>query len=335
MEWGIARERAMPHYPMLTSTLREPQSNITHMGAAARSLLAPGQCGQVLAAFSNVVYLLTTSNELVWVASGSAPLHRRCLKVSAPLPRLAAGAPFSVQDHCLKLDRRLVLDSAAATLWQAPRVNRNQAVEIGAIPGRVRALAAGLDFSQAPGLARFIPNLLRCGPDCVAATDDPVLTHAKPLVLDMADACRSQDRQRIVLGAEALIGFGGGLTPSGDDFLGGLLFGIRTLLAVYPGLNPFDMAIIGEPYRSRTNPISFTLLDDLAKGHAIEPLHRIVNGILEGEFPANVHLAIVQLTQVGHSTGWDMLAGLFTGLLLTDASDHRHGSLETVQSVQT
>lgn len=324
----------MPHHPMLKSTFREPQSNITQMGAAARSLLAPGQSGQVLAAFSNVMYLETASYELVWVASGSAPMHRRCLKVSAPLPRLGPGAPFSVQDHCLNIGPGFVLDSAAATLWQAPLVNRNQVVESSEIPGRVHALASGLDFSQARGLGRFIPDLLRCGPG-FAATDDPVMAQAKPLLLDMAAACRSQDQQRILLGAEALIGFGGGLTPSGDDFLGGLLFGMRTLLGVYPGLDLFDIAIIGEPYRSRTNPISFTLLDDLAKGHAIEPLHRIVNGILGGELPDNVYLAILQLIEVGHSTGWDMLAGLFTGLLLTDASDHRHGSLETVPSVQT
>jgi hypothetical protein len=315
-------------------TLDESALYITHMGTAAHALLTPGQCGQVLAAFSNVVYLRAASHELVWVASGSAPMHRRCLKVSTPLPRAAAGAPFFVHDHCLKIDPRVVLDTSTATLWQPPQLNCNQVVEITEIPGRVRALASGLDFSQAPGFGRFIPDLLRCGPDFAAATDDPVMTHAKPLLLDMTDALRGQDKQRIALAAEALIGFGGGLTPSGDDFLGGLLFGMRTLLAAYPGSEPFDLAIIGEPCRSRTNPISFTLLNDLANGFAIEPLHHTVNGILSGEPLEDVHLAIRQLTDVGHSTGWDMLTGLFAGLLLT----HQSGPLtasEIIQSVQT
>jgi len=333
-KWGIARERTMPHHWIMKSTLDDSTLYITQMGTAAQDLLTPGQSGQVLAAFPNAVYLLTASQELVWLTPSGAPMHRRCLQVPTLLPRPAAGTQFSVCDHSLKIEPGFAVDTARAALWRPPQVDRNQVVETRSIAGRVRALASGLDFSQARGFGRFIPDLLRCGPSCAAAMDDPVMTHARPLVLDIADACRSQDRQRIALGAEALIGFGGGLTPSGDDFLGGLLFGMRTLLAVYPGSNLLDMAIIAEPYRTRTNPISFTLLNDLAHGHAIEPLHCIVNGILSGGSLEHVHLAIWQLTHVGHSTGWDMLTGLFAGLLLARQSDPLPAS-EIIQSVQT
>jgi hypothetical protein len=291
--------------------------NITYIGAAARLLLAPGQSGQVLAALSNVIYLQTASGEVLWAACGDAAMHRRCLRVSTPPPRPAAGTPFHVEGHRLEMDSGVVLDSADATLWQAPLVNNSRLVESSEIPGRVRAIAAGLDLSQARGLALLIPRLVHCGPDLTAAMRDRVTRQARPLVLDMADACRSRDRRRIVRGAEALIGLGGGLTPSGDDFLGGLLFAMSAL-ALYPALALPDMSIIVEPYRSRTNPISFTLLDDLAKGHAIEPLHRVANGILESDPPDNLHLAIRQLTDVGHSTGWDMLTGLFSGLQATE-----------------
>ena len=325
----------MPHDWMMKSALDESALYITQMGAAAHALLAPGESGHVLAAFSNAVYLQTASHSLFWVASGNAPMHRRCLKASTPLPQLTAGAPFDVHDHHLTIDPRFVVDCATASLWQPAQINRDKVVEIAEIPGRVHALASSLDFSPARGFGGFIPHLLRGGPDFAAATDDPVMTHATPLLLDIAEALRSQDRQRIALGVDALIGFGGGLTPSGDDFLGGLLFGIRTLLDVYPGSTPFDLAIISEPYRSRTNPISYTLLHDLAHGHAIEPLHLIISGILSGELLEDIHLAIRQLTHVGHSTGWDMLTGLFAGLFLTHQSDHFQGSREIVQSVQT
>ena len=99
--------------------------------------------------------------------------------------------------------------------------------------------------------------------------------------------------------------------------VGRLLFGVRSFLVAYPGSAVFDMAFTGEPYRTRTTQISFTILDDLAHGHAIEPMHRIVNGILSGESLQGIHLAILQLTCVGHSTGWDLLAGLFTTLPMT------------------
>jgi hypothetical protein len=320
--------RAMGHRPCrgdAPSWIAKPALNesvlyVTHMGAAAQRLLARGHCGQVLAAFSDVVYLLSASGELAWVASVCVPLHQRCLKVSAPLPRLARGTPFSVQDHCLKMDSGVVLDSAAATLWEAPQVIRNQVVAISEIPRRVCALASGLHFSQARGLAALIPSLLGCAPDSAAATDDAVMARARPLVLQVADACRSHDRQRIALGADALIGFGGGLTPSGDDLVGGLLFGLKTLRTAYPGMDWCDLAISAESYRTRTHLISFTLLSDLADGHAIAPVHDIMNGILGGAPLEGIHLAISQLTQVGHSTGWDLLAGLFVALLMAECN---------------
>ena len=98
--------------------------------------------------------------------------------------------------------------------------------------------------------------------------------------------------------------------------LGGLLFGVQTLLAAYPDLDLPDPEIIGERHRRCTNPISFTMLDDLSKGHATEPLHQVANGILRGELAGNLRPAILQLTSIGHSTGWDMLSGLLAGLLL-------------------
>lgn len=285
------------------------------MGAAARAHLTPGQRGTVLAALSNATYLLTDSRELLWLASDGAPLHRRCVKTTAPFPRPAAGASFSVSDRCLRIDGGLVFDSATASVWEPPRIDRGRAVAMGEIGRSVRALAADLDFSQAQGFGRFIPAILQREPGFAAATQDPVLAHARPIVLDIADACRRQDMRRVAHCADALIGLGSGLTPSGDDFLGGLLFGLKALRAAYPGVGFLSLAIPSEHHRTRTHPISFVLLDDLANGHGIAPLHHIINGILCGESTASLRPAILQLTQVGHSTGWDMLAGLLAGLL--------------------
>jgi hypothetical protein len=316
MERGVATLVAMPQCPMMNPASVESALHITHMGATARAHLASGQCGQVLAVVSNAIYLLTASGELLWLASDGAPMHRRCLKVSAPLPRPDQGAPFYVDGHCLEIDPGLAFDTASASLWQPPKVNRSDLIAVTAVAARVRALVPSLDLSRATGFGRFIPEIVGCGPSIEAAIDDLVLTHAKPTVLSVADACLSQDRRQIARCADALIGLGAGLTPSGDDLVGGLLFGARVLLDAYPGSSVSDMAIIGEHYRMRTNQISFTLLDDLANGHAIEPLYHLVNGILMGESLRSIRLAVGRVTRVGHSTGWDMVAGLFTGLLL-------------------
>jgi hypothetical protein len=70
-----------------------------------------------------------------------------------------------------------------------------------------------------------------------------------------------------------------------------------------------------ESYGSQTHLISFTLLNDLADGHAIAPLHEIINGLFSGESFESLYPFVSELASVGHSTGWDLLTGLLTGLL--------------------
>ncbi len=296
-------------------------ANVTHEGAAAKSLLRPGARGQVLAALDSVAYLMTSAQELLWVASSAAPMHRRCLRLSASLPRLAPGTAFCVADSRLRIDPGLVVNCAAASLWLPARVDPDQVVEISELPERVRALVATLDCGQAHGFGRCIADLVRGALAFAVGTGDPVITQGQPLVQNLTDAWRSQDRRRIALAVDALVGFGIGLTPCGDDFLGGWLFGVRTLRAAYPDLDLPDLPVFGERHRRWTNPISFTLLDDLAKGHATEPLHHIANGILSGAPLDNLRPAILRLTSIGHSTGWDTLSGLLAGLLLAETRE--------------
>jgi hypothetical protein len=296
-------------------------ANARDEGAAAKALLRPGTRGQVLAALDSVAYLMTSAQELLWVASSTAPMHRRCLRLSSALPRLDAGVLFCVNGSRLGIDSGLVVNRASASLWLPAQVNCEEVVDIEELPGRAQALAVSLDGLQAHGFGHYIPDLVRLNPPFAVGTGDPVITQGQPLVQNLIGAWRSQDRQRIALAVDALVGFGTGLTPCGDDFLGGLLFGVRTLRAAYPDLDLPELPVFGERHRCWTNPISFTLLDDLAKGHATEPLHHIANGILSGEPLDNLRPVLLQLTSIGHSTGWDTLSGLLAGLLLAETRE--------------
>jgi hypothetical protein len=150
----------------------------------------------------------------------------------------------------------------------------------------------------------------------------------------MARACMENHPSQIAQNADALIGLGAGLTPSGDDFLGGMLFCIKALRNAYPDLNFFDPAIPLENYGLRTHLISFTLLKDLACGYAIAPLHHIINGILKGESSEYIYPFVSQLTQLGHSTGWDLLTGLFTGLLTIHQNRDSASLFRTTRNVE-
>jgi hypothetical protein len=148
---------------------------------------------------------------------------------------------------------------------------------------------------------------------------DVLIKPAWPVVENIASACLRRDLGEILEEAEALIGLGDGLTPAGDDYLGGLFFARFLLESSYPYIHFLDPADIPgwvDAQRSRTNPISFTLLRDNVFGHALEPLSRFGSTLLTNQPVAKVTSAASDLIKVGHSTGWSLMAGFMTGMLL-------------------
>jgi hypothetical protein len=63
----------------------------------------------------------------------------------------------------------------------------------------------------------------------------------------------------------------------------------------------------------RTHPISAALLGDLAAGRSWAPLHELVAALAAGT-PRAAGAAARRLVALGHSSGWDMLAGVGAGL---------------------
>ena len=107
---------------------------------------------------------------------------------------------------------------------------------------------------------------------------------------------------------QGLLGLGPGLTPSGDDFLVGALALLdcvgerdahaalgRAIIAALPGA---------------TSALSACFLRAAAAGHVGETLHRAVSSIIAGDVGA----AIAAVDTIGHSSGWDMMAGITTTL---------------------
>ena len=231
-----------------------------------------------------------------------------------------------MQDHHLAFERSVMLDMENAPLWSAPYPDPDHVIDLTGLFSRIQFLFSHLDHSQARGFGVFIPHLLCLSrgmdADSLPEPADPILHFARPFILDMARACLQGRSTLIAQSADRLIGLGSGLTPSGDDFLGGLFFTLTTLQVAYPDLFQTADILPIETYRSQTHLISFTLLKDLAGGHAVAPLHSLMLGILGGGALDDILPAVNQLTGIGHSTGWDLLTGMLAGFLLTAPGIH-------------
>lgn len=128
----------------------------------------------------------------------------------------------------------------------------------------------------------------------VAGSHNGLSAHAQP-ALDALDEWLAGN----TLDARAgqLVGLGPGLTPSGDDYLGGVMVALHQrgrgaqAASLWRWLEP--------KLAARTGAISAAHLAAAASGEAHEALH----GILDGD------LDLDALDAVGHCSGWDALAG--------------------------
>ena len=99
-----------------------------------------------------------------------------------------------------------------------------------------------------------------------------------------------------------LAGLGYGLTPSGDDFLIGVLAMLDALeqTNIHAALGRAVVAAA-----DRTSPLSASFLRAAAAGHIGENLHTMIAAFLSGDADA----AIAAAARIGHTSGWDALAG--------------------------
>jgi hypothetical protein len=310
---------------MIGSNSETSSYEIRMIGEAAFDLLSTGRGGTVLASVTQTVYLLCTQEELLWLAPETSPMHRRCLRISSPLPHMQVGATFHVRDGLLVTETGQTLDFGRSTVWRPQILPGGMAVPISQLAARVQSVYRQLTTLEKPsGWGVLIPAILQTAsgqavPE-VAGNGIILSRNVWPAVKVILLACLARNYGLVLLNATGLVGLGTGLTPSGDDFLGGLFFASTLLRSVYseiPYLQTWNYANFILGCKTQTNLISFTLLKDHSQGHALEPFHRFANGLLMGQ-PNEQFLPFVgELAAVGHSTGWDVLAGFLVGMSVT------------------
>jgi hypothetical protein len=259
---------------------------------AAAALERTGGEARVLAVLSESHYV-TAGDQIIWLGRPGAMLHGRAMVAAVALPDVVPG------DH-------VVIDPRGARRWEpsaaTARVSRRD------IQAGGRQLAAALRGPDPPpGLGALIVGAPLAFPLQAAASSARAL----------ARACASDDPDAATVASGALIGLGPGLTPSGDDFVGGAFFARACLAArgEAPGHGwEHAAATVLHGARERTHPVSLALLGDLVGGHGHAPLHELAAVLRTGGPPDAALAAARTLARLGHSSGWDMLAGFLAGL---------------------
>jgi hypothetical protein len=240
-------------------------------GRAAREALAGG-AGEVCAVFRRSFYVRSAGKyACIGEASlGRGPLNVLITEFKAP----ALGTVVEVS-----------LDGAQA--WAPPPAR-------GTARPNLEALRACLDG--------HVPEE---GLGCVIlGVHNALSVHAQP-ALEALDRWLAGN----ALGHETaqLVGLGPGLTPSGDDYLGGVLVALRW---VGRGAQADSLWRWLEPrLAGRTSAISAAHLAAAAGGEVHEALHDVLADLSAWD-PPDLLPGLARLDGIGHTSGWDALAGI-------------------------
>jgi hypothetical protein len=257
-------------------------NEVLSIGAKARTALErSGGAATPLAAFPDAPYY-DAGGEIVWVGSRLPAMHPRAVVTAAP-------------------------------------VARGRIAQFGALPGevwlpRLPAPSRGIVESARRLVARIAELGEPRGFGAVLAGATPAfpLDLAVARVHALAAAYRADDHDAVRRASRTLLGLGGGLTPSGDDLVGGALFGRLLVAADAARWRTVGAELAVEALRA-SHVISAALLADLVAGASFAPLHATAEALARGDDAAALESAGV-LAALGHSSGWDMLTGLVAGV---------------------
>ncbi len=222
--------------------------------------------------------------EMLWLTTNEAPLHPRAALIEGGLPRCPPGSSFKVGRCSLLPPQGPEIPFLGAQIWSPP-----------AIEAAVPAMVVVENAEQILQSFQFTPERW---------------------VRKLKMAALLKDVRRILRLGKEIVGLGPGLTPMGDDFLGGALFGARLLAQTFGGWT-WDNQELEEFLawaKEQTTSLSGALLSDLAYGDGPEPLHELAKALFCENELGKAMVSAQELVKIGHTSGLAWLAG-FCGVL--------------------
>ena len=296
------------------------------LGEPAAAFLQECERGTVFAVFERSLYIQTAPERLVCIGEDALPPGPLIALISgwfspSALPRAHSAVWREGRDLHFE-ETGTILRTDTAALWSPPPVPPCDPARLRVARAAMTRLDAGLRPSD--GFAPLLPlHTEEDSQESSAERAEAVLLHAARQGLDALRAwltasvlCNQEVQPLCDQAVLALLGLGPGLTPSGDDALGGALLALHLLR------EDERRAILGQTilrHSRATHAISRAHLRAAASGLAAEPLHEVLCRLLEGELCMEEPLR--GLNRMGHSSGWDALTGALAVLdwKLTDA----------------
>lgn len=244
--------------------------------------------------FERVINLQSAGGELFAIGAAGVDDAPSTVVADGPLAvsGVTPGDPVAAGDNSIAIPGRVELALAGARAWRAV---------LPAYPAHDARLRRNLAVVRA-ALARHSP------PTAFSALGrelDALLAHRRGL---LCAALAAGDRDAACRHGQAMLGLGHGLTPSGDDFLAGLMVVLH--LPGGPGVALRDVGLqMVHGAERRTNAVSVAMLRSAAEGRVRECVIALLRELVAGD-PHGLDGALARVLAIGSTSGSDMAAGI-------------------------
>lgn len=290
----------------------KPALTSSSIGAIAAELLDEGGEVEVIAAFDRSAYLLCPRGI---VCVGLPSIGRGPINVLvSDQSQWPSGRAFGLHEGIkgvsgrrqLSIGPDLVIATQGAPIW-SPQPFMSGASYAAGIAA-VRALMPQRLPTDGVAARVFDPAAKAANTPTAQAATPQITALRKALEPSLSSGAWSGDALRA---ATLLLGLGPGLTPSGDDFLGGLMLALTAIGRT--DLRDALWANLAGELDDLTVPVSAMHLSAAADGMGAEVVHELINALATGNANA-VEPALQTVLALGATSGADTVAGLVVGL---------------------
>lgn len=310
----------MPLSTKIASVIR-----IQSLGFVAHRLLQRNRGGKVLAVFRRSFYLQTDDGNLICVGSsdlGAGPLHMLTAStdvVNWQQSGLRPGFAWRRQGRQIVILPlyTIVFEYSQATIWSPKKLLFTSPQHLEQGLQRLRNLLCQNKGDYQPvALGDLIADLIEYRSisdrgEYSSGWLSQAIPAIKALIADLKPPSQRLSNDGPL---RALLGLGPGLTPSGDDFIAGLLMTLLTFSANNAVFNDFAARVLNIA-PAATNTISLAHLRCAAEGAGSAALLQMLAALAQAD-ERMIQQCLPVLVNTGHSSGWDMLAGLVCGCVI-------------------
>ena len=287
-------------------------SKIDLVGAFAKGFFDAPDEARIIGVFRRSCYAENTFGRLACIGEGGigpGPLNALCeFSGDVDFTQIVEpGSPTKIRDGWMQLGPRMKIDISRPVEWEPEPLPDGWDLEffMENLSFLVQWIA---ETGPRDGLAPLIAQVVS-GEE--SSNEDAFQTVSWKGIADFGHwfsrSLNGEGNYEFPAPARRLVGLGPGLTPSGDDFWCGVMIALRT-----QGFGDILEKVSGSVLKlaeERTNKISRAHMECAAGGQGAQALHETISAMGMAD-EARLSSALRELDKIGHSSGWDSLAGV-------------------------